>query len=141
MRRWFKRFLVDPGDTTLVQLPRALIASTVVSALDFGLLVILVEAIGWAPDIAAVTSFVIAGLLQYILCATWVFAASGNAVGFVAFMLLNSVALGITWLTMTLVHDHAGVHYTIAKLIAFVFAFVWNFVSRKYFVFRTVRAS
>jgi|HubBroStandDraft_6_1064221.scaffolds.fasta_scaffold167501_2 putative flippase GtrA len=139
MPRWLKRLVVDPGDTTLVQVPRALVASCLVSALDFGLMVLLVEKAGWDPDPAVVVSFLVAGVLQYILCATWVFAATpgNNALGFVAFTALNLIALGITWATVAVMRDRVGVHYTVAKLVAFATAFVWNFLSRKYLLFRT----
>ena len=87
--RLCNRFFVE---TVLLQMPRALVVSALAAALDFGLLVLLVELAGWRPDLAAVLGYLVGGVLQYVLCALWVFAAapSNNAVGFVAFAACRS---------------------------------------------------
>lgn len=76
-------------------------------------------------------------MLQYVLCSLWVFPNSprGNAVGFLAFTVLSLGGLAITWLVMS-----AGVlchvPYAFAKVVALGLAFGWNFLSRKFLLFR-----
>jgi putative flippase GtrA len=132
------RYLAGPVENTLLQVPRALVASVLAAALDMGVLVLLVEGAGWQPLLAATVSYLLGGVLQYVLCAIWVFPAApqSTAVGFTAFTVLSLVGLGITWITIALVHDAAHVNYALAKVAALGLAFVWNFLSRKYLIFR-----
>jgi putative flippase GtrA len=132
------RYVAGPVESTLLQVPRALVASGLAAALDMGLLVLLVEQVGWQPLAAATLSYLIGGVLQYVLCAVWVFPAAPQsaALGFTAFTVLSLVGLGITWATIAVVHDLAHVNYALAKIVALGLAFTWNFLSRKYLVFR-----
>jgi len=133
-----RRLLTDPTDRTVVQVPRALVASALALAVDWLGLVLLVERLGWQPVHASILSYLVGGVVQYVLCAVWVFpAAPANAAfGFMAFTVLSLGGLGITWLTMYLGNDVAGLNYQIAKAIAVVLSFAWNFLSRKYWLFR-----
>lgn len=134
MRRW----LVEPGESTLVQVPRALVVSVLAALVDVLGLFLLVEAFAWQPAAAAVVSYLAGGVLQYVLCSWWVFPnAPGNvAVGFMTFTLLSLVGLGLTWAAMTTLHDSFRLHYGLAKFVALGLAFSWNFTSRKFLIFR-----
>ena len=59
--------------------------------------------------------------------------------GFVTFTVLSLVGLGITWIVMLLAHDWAGLPVEVAKFMAVGLAFTWNFLSRKYLLFRAER--
>jgi putative flippase GtrA len=128
-----------PVESTLLQVPRALVASALAAALDFGVLIFLVERAGWHPLPAAVVSYLLGGVLQYALSALWVFPAApaGVATGFTAFTVLSLVGLAITWATMALFYDLAHWNYVLTKVIALGLAFCWNFLSRKYWLFRS----
>lgn len=130
--------LIQPVQSTVGQVPRALAASVVVSSLDFLLLIGLVEHMHWHAVPASVVSYLAGGVLQYILCSFWVFpAAPGNhAFGFMAFTLLSLVGLGITWLVMYGLHVQGHANYALAKIVALGCSFTWNFTSRKLFLFR-----
>lgn len=132
------RLLVAPVENTLLQLPRALVASALAAVLDLALLVVLVQAFGWHPLFAATASYLIGGVLQYLLSALWVFPAAPQSVplGFLAFTVLSLGGLVITWLTMYVLNDVAHVNYAAAKVAALGLAFFWNFFSRKFLLFR-----
>jgi putative flippase GtrA len=100
-------------------------------------LVLLVERFEWSPVLAAVVSYLLGGVLQYVLCACWVFPAAPKSltVGITAFTLLSLVGLGTTWATIELVHGQLQGNYLLAKFVALGLAFAWNFLSRKYFLF------
>lgn len=131
-------WLVASTERTVLQLPRALVASCLAAAVDFWLLVVMVEIAGWSPVWAAVLTYCVGGMVQYILCAVWVFpyAPRNAAVGFLFFIVLSLVGLLITWATMSLAHGMAGIHYIPAKIISLGLSFWWNFLSRKYWLFR-----
>jgi putative flippase GtrA len=134
----FLHRLTRPAEDTVRQIPRALVASVLAAALDMGLLVLFVSGAGWQPLPAATLSYLAGGILQYLLCALWVFpAAPQNAtLGFTAFMFLSLVGLGITWVTIALLHDGARLNYALAKIAALGLAFAWNFLSRKLWIFK-----
>jgi putative flippase GtrA len=131
--------LAEPVDNTLLQIPRALVGSGLAAALDFGMLVFLVEIGGWSPVAAACISYLLGGIIQYVLCSVWVFNASPSnvPVGVCLFILLSLVGLGITWATMTLLHTLGHVNYAFTKCVALGLAFWWNFLSRKYLLFKS----
>jgi putative flippase GtrA len=133
-----RRLVAEPVEATLIQVPRALVASGLAAALDFGLLILFVEMGGWHPLAAATVSYLVGAVLQYLLCALWVFPANPrNATGgFAAFLLLSLVGLAITWVTIGCLHDLVRLSYPLAKVFALGLAFTWNFLSRKYLIFR-----
>jgi putative flippase GtrA len=121
----------------VMQVPRALMASIVCAVLDCAVLVVLVEQGGWHPVGAAVVAYLTAGVLQYVLCACWVFpGAPMKTTGFTAFTLLSLVGLCFTWVTMATLHDLFTINYGVAKIVALGLSFSWNFLSRKFLVFR-----
>jgi len=130
--------LVAPTKSIRWQIPRAFLASVVAAVVDFGFLVLLVEAFRVKAELAAVVSYLVGGVVNYLLCSKWVFptAPDNAAVGFTFFTLLSLVGLGITWACMFLLHGHWGWHYTLAKCCALGLAFCWNFLSRKALLFR-----
>jgi putative flippase GtrA len=137
--RQLVQWATAPTDDVALQVPRALVVSVLAAALDFGMLVLLVERFEWSPVLAAVVSYLLGGVLQYVLCAWWVFPAAPRSVtvGIVAFTLLSLVGLGITWATIAVLYEQLQVNYVLAKFFALGLAFAWNFLSRKYLLFGT----
>jgi putative flippase GtrA len=130
-----RKWLAEPVDSMAGQVPRALVVSVLAAIVDCALLFFLVDAAGWNRIAAAVVAYLVGGLVQYALCSYWVFpAAPAHAAGgLVAFLALSLFGLVITWLTMAVL---ASAHLSVAKFIALGLAFSWNFLSRKYLLFR-----
>ncbi|HEY8506161.1 MAG TPA: GtrA family protein [Gemmataceae bacterium] len=130
------RLLAAPVESTLLQVPRALAASGLAAALDMALLVLLVEAAGWSALPAATLSYAAGGVLQYVLCSVWVFPHGPRSLpqGVLTFTVTSLVGLGITWVVIACLQGLVG--YAAAKVVALGLAFVWNFLSRKYLIFR-----
>jgi putative flippase GtrA len=136
--RRLRRWATAPVESTLVQVPRALVVSVLALMLDVGLFELLIRQLGVHAVPAAVVGYLAGGVVQYILCSWWVFPASpsNHAVGFLTFTLLSLVGLGITCAVVYALHDLAHLNELLAKVVAVGLAFTWNFLSRKLLLFR-----
>jgi len=135
-----KRLVTDPVESVFLQVPRALVASVLALIVDFAILEVCVRIVGMPAVPSAILGYLAGGVLQYVLCSYWVFATSAQndaVTGFVAFTVLSLVGLGITWAVVAIGHDWAGLPIEAAKGIAVGLAFTWNFLSRKYLLFRS----
>jgi putative flippase GtrA len=133
--RQLKKWLADPADSMVLQVPRALIASVLAAVADCAILFFLADVANVDRVPAAIIGYLAGSVVQFVLCAHWVFAGvpQGAAGGFGAFLVLSLFGLVITWLTIALL---GGVNLALAKVVALGLAFNWNFLSRKYFLFR-----
>ena len=135
--RSFQRWFLAPVESTVLQVPRALIASCFAALLDLTCLVLLVEKFAVHPAPAAVLAYLPGVLLQYLLCRYWVFPLTTDPnSGFIVFTLFALVGLGITWAVLATLCDMGGMPYLLAKIAALGLAFSWNFLSRKLLLFR-----
>jgi putative flippase GtrA len=127
--------LAGPVESVVVQVPRALLVSVLAAAIDCVILLFLVEVLGWNRVPSAIFGYLAGSVVQYVLCSLWVFpgASQSVATGFLTFTVLSLVGLVITWIAMALL---ASVHLSFAKMVALGLAFAWNFLSRKYLLFR-----
>jgi putative flippase GtrA len=133
-----KRLLTDPVESFALQVPRALVASILALGIDFSIFVFCIYVVGMPALAAAVIGYLAGGVVQYVLCSLWVFSTSlkNDALGFVAFSILSLVGLGITEVVLLLAHQWSGVHPIPARCAAVGLAFTWNFMSRKFLLFR-----
>lgn len=106
---------------------------------DFLVLVAVTE-VGGVNYLASNIFGFAAGLLtSYLLCIRWVFdrrrfqAASRE---FAVFSLVAVVGLGMNEAVMWSMVEMAGLHYTLAKILATGFVFVFNFSLKKIVLFR-----
>jgi putative flippase GtrA len=136
-----KQWIADPVESVFLQVPRALAASVLALLVDFAILEFCVHIVGIPAVPSAIIGYLAGGVLQYVLCSWWVFSTSlkSDAMGFVTFTVLSLVGLGITWIVMLLAHDWASLPVEVAKFMAVGLAFTWNFLSRKYLLFRAER--
>jgi putative flippase GtrA len=133
-----KQLVTAPVESVFLQVPRALAASVLALVVDFAVLELCVHVLALPAVPSAIFGYLVGGVLQYVLCSWWVFSTSvrTDATGFAAFTLLSLVGLGITWAVMWAAHDWAGLPVELAKAGAVSLAFAWNFLSRKYLLFR-----
>jgi putative flippase GtrA len=124
-----------PVESVVVQVPRALLVSVLAAGIDCAILFFLVDIIGWNRVSSAVIGYLAGSVIQYVICSLWVFpgASQSVATGFLTFTVLSLVGLVITWIVMALL---ASAYISFAKMVALGLAFAWNFLSRKYLLFR-----
>jgi putative flippase GtrA len=132
-----KKLAFDPTDNTALQAPRALLASVAALGLDMAIFLGSMQLLEWNWFAAALTGYLAGVVLQYVLCQVWVFSNAEQQGGFVSFAVLSLFGLGITWAVLHGLHQMLGVHPLIAKSAAVGLSFAWNFLSRKWLLFRT----
>lgn len=137
--RILRKVALGPADGLMMQVPRALAVSILAMLVDVSLLMILVAVCSLPAIPAAVLSYLTGVIVQYVLCSIWVFptAGRGAAGGFALFALLSLGGLGLTAGTIELLHEIWGTSLGLAKCFALGLAFVWNFGTRKFLLFRS----
>lgn len=136
-----RNLVLSPTRRIVLQVPRALVVAVVAAAVDVGVLAALVEGLGLAPWLAACVGYFTGGLVQYAASETWVFGGHtdrrwGTFSRFVSFQLLSFGGLVVTWVVMAVGNEWLGIHYLIAKGAALCLAFFYNYLSRRWWVYR-----
>ncbi len=122
-----------------IQTFRYAIAGGTAFAVDFSALFILTEYAGINYLISAAIAFIMGLIVNYIMSITWVFtkrifASKRNE--FMIFTLIGLVGLVLNELFMWYFTEEMYFHYLVSKLIAVVLVFWWNFLGKKFILFR-----
>jgi putative flippase GtrA len=134
-----RTLLLDPAESTLVQFFRYVIVGGLAFVLDFGTLYACTE---WGRVnylISAAAGFVIGLSFNYALSRKWVFShrtLQSAGVEFGVFAIIGFIGLGMNEAGMWFLAEILKVHYLMAKIITTVVVFAWNFLARKYSLFR-----
>ena len=106
-------------------------------AIDYGIMVFLVEVFGFDSVVAATVSYVASVVVNYLMSMRFVFRhrdGMSRHREFVIFVVLSTIGLGINDVLLWLATDIASIDYRIAKLGVAVIVAIWNFFSRKVFL-------
>lgn len=101
---------------------------------DFGTLYVLHDFFGIHYLVAAASGFILGLIVVYILSNLFVFGDSkikSKSLEIGLFAFVGIVGLGILSLLMYLLTDIAGINYLIAKILATVVVYMWNFFARR----------
>lgn len=106
---------------------------------DFGTLYFLTSILKIHYLISAAAAIIIGLVVNYALSTFWVFTnrvVSNKIMEFIIFSIIGFVGLGLTELIMWFCTEIMLFHYLISKIIATVIVFLWNFIVRKFVLFR-----
>jgi putative flippase GtrA len=105
---------------------------------EFGLLILLVEKFGLGYMQANFIAFCFVVIANYIASRLWIFGAGSFSKGveFVSFFVVVLIGLGINQLSMYFWVESFALDYRVAKVLALALVIIWNFLAKKYFVFR-----
>lgn len=113
------------------------VVGTIAFAIDFGIMVLLTEAFGIEPVVAATVSFCVSVIFNYAASMRYVFVRRddmGRARELTTFVALSVVGLGINDALMLLGTETLQWDYRLVKVAATAVVTVWNFGSRKVFL-------
>jgi putative flippase GtrA len=122
----------------MVQFFRSALVGGVAAAVDFAAIYTLTTILGVHYLVSAVLAFLLGVATNYVLSVLWVFdvrTVKSPLAEFLAFSVLAIGGLGINLLILYGLTGLAGLHYIASKVIATGVGFLWNFSSRKYFLF------
>jgi putative flippase GtrA len=135
----FHRLFVRKSDQLSIHLLRAIFSSNIAFAVDFGLLVLLTEVVHLHYLISNIIAFMTGTSLLYILSVFWVFsrrAIQSKHLEYWLFILIGAVGVGFNELFIWLFTEKVHIYYLYSKLIAGSIVFFWNFLSRRFILFK-----
>lgn len=145
-----KKWVLGPSENGQVQLFRSLFVGAAATVVDYATLALLLSGLGLNEMIAATAGFLVGLLVNFILSRVWVFTGSrlSGSAEFMAFAVISVIGLGLTlliveffsgfvWDRALLGHRFGYDGYVYAgKAVATVTVFFWNFLMRKFVVYR-----
>ncbi|MBR0532677.1 MAG: GtrA family protein [Bacteroidales bacterium] len=135
-----KTILKEKPDSLVGQLFRYAIVGGISFVVDYGSLWLLTEKAGLPYLWSAAIAFILGLICNYLLSTAWVFGESRikNAWGeFLAFAIIGLVGLGLNELIMYGCTDGLGFHYMLSKIVSTGIVFFWNFLARRFLVFKS----
>jgi putative flippase GtrA len=126
-----------PGDAAATRLSLQIVrygaVAAIAAAADTATLWLLVNLVGLHYTAAAALGFGIGLIVNFLLAREWVFAAvaAPRATEFGAYAIIGIVGVGLTELILVVAIDGAGLPLLMAKAIALVLVFLWNFFARR----------
>jgi putative flippase GtrA len=139
LRKSLKRLFVVKSDRLGVHLLRAIFASNVAFALDFGLLVVLTEVVKLHYLVSNVIGFMSGTTLLYILSIYWVFSRRSmrsRHLEYGLFIFIGAVGVGLNEALIWTFTEKVHLYYLYSKIVAGCTVFFWNFLSRRRLLFR-----
>ena len=134
-----KGLLIKPSSNTTIQVFRALIVGALAFAADALILWSMHEITGLHYLICAIAGFIAGVPVNFVLTRRYVYdkkALIGKTGEITVFVIGALIGLGLTEVFLWFFTDIVGLFYMISKCIAAVLVFAWNFLSRKYLLYR-----
>lgn len=115
---------------------RYLVSGGLASAVQFAILIALVELTRADPTQASVIGFCAAVVINYNLQYHWTFGAAGaHSVIFLRYSTITFAMLGLNTALFWMMHEHLGIDYVIAQLVTKGFVLVINFTVNRHYTF------
>ena len=114
------------------------LASGIALACDVGILVALVQIVGLHYLLASAVSFTVGACVAYLLSIRFAFTyrrISNRTIELAGFVGIGAVGLGLNAGGMYAVVEWGGQHYLVAKAVAGVLTFAFNYTARRLFLF------
>lgn len=105
--------------------------------IDYGIMVISKELLGFSILLSAGLGFTISVIFNYIASVKWVFDVNkekDEKKNFILFMIFSVIGLILTEVIMFIGTDIININYLIVKIAATAIVMVFNFITRKLFL-------
>lgn len=139
LKRIFTYFFLAPTNKWYLQLFRYGFVGGIAFVADYCTLFCCTEYLHVHHLISAALGFIIGLIVNYCLSTIWVFSQhtqNSKWIEFSIFAIIGVIGLGLNEFIIFLGTDICGFHYMISKLISTIIVFFWNFLARKYILFR-----
>ncbi len=138
-----RELFVTPTKNGITQLFRTCFVGGVATLIEMGfcwLLLRMLPPFGIREYVATAIGFSVSTFLNFYLSRLFVFKANEARVGFtgelLGFLLLSALGLGLKELFLFVFLDLASFGYWPAWLLATVLVLLWNFLGRKFFIYK-----
>lgn len=138
MKNNLNLLFVKKTNNSYIQFLRSTFVGATATVADIGLLYILTDFGHIHYLISAGIAFILGTVINYILSIFWVFKdkkLKSKTAEFIIFSVIGAIGLLLNELFMWLFTDIARLHYLISKIISTIIVFLFNFLTRKKFLF------
>lgn len=124
--------------TNYTQIIKFAVAGAIGAGIEISLFILLVDFVGLYYLTANLFAIIVAVIVNYIISLKWVFDPGrySRGVEFAVFMAVSFFALLLNQLLMWLMVDSWELQTTLSKVLAIGAVAVFNFVAKKFFVFK-----
>lgn len=135
----YKAFLKEKTDNWTIQFFRYIIVGGLSFLVDYGLLYLFTETVGMYYLASATLSFMAGLVFNYLISTRWIFNNSKYAnkmTEFTIYGVIGGVGLVFNNLLLFTFTEIFHVHYMVSKLIVAAIVMIWNFVGRRFILFK-----
>lgn len=135
----FRSLFLEPTDNIWIQLLRYGFVGGLAFLVDFGALALLHHGLQWDLYFAAALAFCVGLCANYLLSKWAVFQQKvkhGKMMEFIAYGVIGVIGLGLTEVLIWLLSEKLGAAPLVAKAIAAVLVLLWNFLARRFALYR-----
>ena len=121
-------------DNIFLQFFRYIFVGGTAFIVDFLFLYFFTDIWGIYYLIAAIFSFIISVLVNYVMSTHWVFNQDNienKVLEFNLFILISTIGLGFTEILLYLFTDVFGIFYLVSKIFSAIIVLFWNFLARR----------
>ncbi|MEA2095916.1 MAG: GtrA family protein [Candidatus Cloacimonadota bacterium] len=133
------KLFIEKTDNTLIQLFRYTFVGGIAFIVDFTSLYLLTEFARVHYLYSAAIAFILGLIINYILSIIWVFksrAVNKKLIEIIIFAVIGVIGLGLNEVMIWFFTDRLSIYYLYSKLISTAIVYFWNFLARKYILYR-----
>jgi len=134
------KLFIEKTDNTLIQLLRYTFVGGIAFVVDLTSLYLLTEFAGLHHLHSATIAFILGLIINYILSILWVFksrAVNKKIIEFTIFVIIGIVGLGLNIIIIWFFTERLSIDFLYySKLISTAIVYFWNFLARKYILYR-----
>ncbi len=141
MKQTYSRYFPNRLKNSHWEFIKFVISGGLSALLEMFLLILFVEHFKIGYLIANSISFIVTNIFNYLLSRYWVFGKSDRIIHIEASLFFTIVGIGLTinQLIMWYFVDVLHYNYKFSKVIAMILVVAWNFIGKKFFVFKSVK--
>lgn len=138
MKRQIYDFFSKRSGSIVSQVAKFILTGFFTAGIDFLILILLVEVFFLHYFVASAFSFLVGVLLNYYISRGWVFGHGRFQYKYecMGFFIMSTLGLVINQIILLLFVGYCSVDYRFSKIISVCVVSSWNFITKKYIVFR-----